>query len=140
MDEKHRSILEGLPNKSPRSRLEPYQELIIELRRRGRTYREIERILVDQCQFRVSRGAINNLVRGHLRKEKKSPKCPRRSVISTERVKKTNLANTADVTGNEVYRRIAELKQRPVATQTIPKVFHYDPDEPLHLIPEKTRK
>jgi len=140
MDEKHRSILEGLPNKSPRSRLEPYQELIIELRRRGQTYREIERILLDQCQFRVSRGAINNFVRGYLQKEKKSPKCPRRSVISTERVKKTNLANPEDVTSDEVYRRIVELKQRPVGTQTIPKVFHYDPDEPLHLIPEKTRK
>jgi hypothetical protein len=140
MDEKHRSILEGLPNKSPRSRLEPYQELIIELRQRGRTYREIERIPVDQCQVRVSRSTINDLVRVHLRKEKKSPKCPRLSVISTDRVKKANRANPEDVTSDEVYRRIAELKQRPVATQTIPKLFHYDPDEPLHLIQEKTRE
>ena len=38
------------------------------------------------------------------------------------------------------YRRIAELEQHPVATQTIPKLFHYDPDEPLHLIQEKTRE
>ncbi len=69
MDEKFQSILEALPKKSPRSRLEPYQDLINELRRRGRTYRDIERILVEQCHIQTSRSAINDFVRVRSRRK-----------------------------------------------------------------------
>jgi hypothetical protein len=137
MDEKHRSILEALPDKSPRSRLEPYHELIFELRQRGRTYREIERILADQCQFKVSCSAINNFVRNDVRKKKKLPQRPMPGAI--ERVA-TNVANGQNLPSDEVYRRIAELKQQPVVSQEIPEAFRYDPDEPLHLIPKKNRE
>src|SRR6516162_4929908 len=45
MDRKFEDILDTLPEKPPRSRLEPYRELIGELRKRGRTYRDIAGIL-----------------------------------------------------------------------------------------------
>jgi hypothetical protein len=51
MDDRFQEILDGVPEKSPRSSLEPYHELISELRRRGRTYREIAHILAERCQF-----------------------------------------------------------------------------------------
>lgn len=35
--------LSDLPPKPPRSKLEPHRELIRELRRKGRTYREVSR-------------------------------------------------------------------------------------------------
>jgi hypothetical protein len=38
------AILDRLPPKPPRSKLEPHAELIQELRRRGRSYREISGI------------------------------------------------------------------------------------------------
>jgi hypothetical protein len=41
MDAKTSAILDSLTDKPPRSRLEPHHELIQELRRRGRTYRDI---------------------------------------------------------------------------------------------------
>jgi hypothetical protein len=41
MDDKWIDILSSLPPRPARSRLEPYCDLIEELRRRGRTYREI---------------------------------------------------------------------------------------------------
>jgi hypothetical protein len=41
MDSEFRNILDSLPEKPPRSRLEPYGELIDGLRRRGRTYRDV---------------------------------------------------------------------------------------------------
>jgi hypothetical protein len=41
MNDGFREILDSLPNATSRSCLEPYQELIQELRRRKRRYREI---------------------------------------------------------------------------------------------------
>jgi len=37
---------------------------------------------------------------------------------------------------DEAYQRIAALKQRPVSIPKTAMLFHYDPNEPLHL-PEK---
>jgi hypothetical protein len=54
MDAKFREILDSLPNKPPRSRLEPYREFIEELRRRGRTYLDIAGILAEKCQVQVT--------------------------------------------------------------------------------------
>jgi hypothetical protein len=34
---------------------------------------------------------------------------------------------------DDVYQRIAALKQRPVSSPETAKVFHYDPDESLRL-------
>jgi len=44
-------ILNSLPEKPARSRLEPYGRLINELLRRSRTYREIARILAEKYQI-----------------------------------------------------------------------------------------
>ena len=58
MDAKFKEILDGLPSKRPRSRLEPYGELISELRRRGRTYRDIAHILGEKCQVQVTASVL----------------------------------------------------------------------------------
>ena len=42
------SDLAGLPPKPPRSKLEPHRELIRELRRKGRTYREVARLFHER--------------------------------------------------------------------------------------------
>ena len=44
------------------------------------------------------------------------------------------------VSDDEVRRRIEELKRRPVAADTPPALFHYDPSEPLHLLPRSQKK
>ena len=43
-------------------------------------------------------------------------------------------------TDEEIRRRMEELKRRSVAVETTPKLFHYDPDEPLHLLPRTQKK
>jgi hypothetical protein len=48
MEPMHKNILEPLPEKPPRSKLEPHRELIRELRRKGRTYREVARLFHAQ--------------------------------------------------------------------------------------------
>ena len=145
MDETLQSILETLPQKSPRSRLEPYHDLINELRRRGRTYREIERILVEQCHIQTSRSAINDFVRVRTRTKTRTSKRQIPESIETTAVSptvlpdrsiKTNVANRENPSGDEIYRRIKELKRRPAVSQTTPEVFHYDPSKPLHITPK----
>jgi len=42
-------------------------------------------------------------------------------------------AEKEDFAADEVYNRIAALKQRPVSAPKTTKVFQYDPNEPLHL-------
>jgi hypothetical protein len=51
MDANLKRLLDELPDKPPRSRLEPYREFTEELRSRGRTYRDIAEILAEKCTF-----------------------------------------------------------------------------------------
>jgi hypothetical protein len=55
------------------------------------------------------------------------------------KVSKKDDAKQIDPAMDEVQQRIAALRRRPAPTQSIPKPFCYDPDEPLRL-PTKTGK
>jgi hypothetical protein len=143
MDEKFQSILEALPQKSPRSRLEPYQDLINELRRRGRSYRDIERILVEQCHIHTSRSAINDFVRVRSRRKGMKRQADGHSEATARPGEhKANPGNPPKTTSDveDIYRRIAVFKQQPIETQSTPELFHYDPDEPLHILPKPEKK
>jgi hypothetical protein len=74
MDDKFQDILDSLSEKPPRSRLQPYGELIDELRRRGRTYRDIAGILAEKCQLQVSVSTVHDFVRVRSRTTRKSAK------------------------------------------------------------------
>ncbi len=62
METKFDAILKNLPAKQPRSRLEPYSELITEMRKRGRTYREIADVLKKACGLKVGTSTVNDFV------------------------------------------------------------------------------
>jgi hypothetical protein len=134
-------ILMNLPKKPVRSRLEPYGKLIKELLRHRRTYREIARILSENCQTRVSISTIHDFVRLRLRAKRDLPKSrswsvPTKAKIgTTSRIDEKELlsAEKEPTMADDVHQRIAALKQRPASIQGTPKLFHYDPDEPLHL-------
>lgn len=57
------AILDRLPPKPPRSKLQPYGELIQELRKRGRSYREIAGILTDCCGVSTGAHTVYNFMR-----------------------------------------------------------------------------
>jgi IS30 family transposase len=63
MNPSFQEILEGLPPKPPRSKLDPYAELIRELRNRSRSYREIASILKDRCDLSVGVHTLYSFVR-----------------------------------------------------------------------------
>ncbi|MGA3241106.1 MAG: hypothetical protein ABSG03_32980 [Bryobacteraceae bacterium] len=144
MDDKVNEILDRLPPKPPRSRLDPHAALIEELRRRGRTYREIARVLAEDCQVQSSPSNIYYFVRLRAREAKQAKtqqaKQGQAGPFGSRKVASAQgtVSNTA-AKGNlpeDVAKRIAAFKQRKVSPSTSPG-FHFDPDEPLRLITEK---
>lgn len=63
MDVNLQKLLDELPDKPPRSRLEPYREFIEDLRSKGRTYRNIAKILAEKCGVKVTGRGVHDFVR-----------------------------------------------------------------------------
>ena len=133
MDDDFRAILESLPQKRQRSKLEPYTELIDQLRRRGRTYREIARILAEKCDLIVASSTVVRFVAARSKTQRKRMKynAIRKTRTTVVGIMEANVTPVAP--GEDVLKRIEALKQRPAKSVQPPKQFEYDPDQPLHL-------
>lgn len=145
MDAKTSAILDSLTDKPPRSRLEPHHELIQELRRRGRTYRDIANILAEKCQVEVTASGVHDFLRRRSRSIRKLPKRRpgagpevSRGAVAPE-ARDERAARKKEPPIDEVRQRIAALKTRSARARESAEQFRYDPDEPLHL-PPRTRK
>ena len=136
MESKFQDILNGITAKPGRSRLEPYRELIDELRRGRLTYRDIAAILAEKCQFQISKSAINDFVRAQSRRKGNSAKriAIDAMIVAPMVPKATTVASHQKPSGDEVRQRIAAFKARKPATAPSPDTFHFDPSEPLRLI------
>ena len=136
MESRFEHILNSVGAKPGRSRLEPYGDLVDELRSQGFTCRDIVALLAEQCQFQTSKTAVDNFVRAQARKRRNAVrKLSRRIVVSTPVVSKLAPPHpTQGPSEDEVRRRIALLKARKPATEPATDDFHYNPDEPLRLI------
>ena len=137
MDQNFNRILDSLPQKRSRSRLEPYAVLIRELLRRHRTYREIASVLLDRFQLHASISTIHDFVKRWTVPAKKAGRTGIESAQQKVRKNPTNISAKmpyaeAPATSDEVQGRIAALKARPIPKAET-KVFHYDPEEPLHI-------
>ena len=99
-------ILAAVPPRAPRSRLEPYRELIEELRGRGVTFREIAEILANRCNVRVTRAAVHDFLRRRTRQQRPASVKQPRALPS----------------------QVAPIPVEEADTQ-----FEYDPSEPLAL-------
>jgi transposase len=116
MDSSLSAILEALPAKRPRSRLEPYHELIVELRSRKLTFQDIAELLDERCGVRVTASGIHDFLRRRGRQaETNSNKAPRRAPVQR--------AGT---------RPHSEPRDRSTC-EDLAAAFVFDPDEPLKL-------
>ena len=128
-------ILDSLAEKPPRSRLEPYRNLVEELLRRGRTYREIRQILAEKCGIQVALSTLHCFMAPQSRRaDLKSPSVPGKSTENAAPTRKGRSdGNTNQRHIDEVRQRIEALKHRKT-TERKPEGFSYDPDEPLRLL------
>jgi hypothetical protein len=142
MDDNLQEILDNLEEKEPRSRLAPYRDLILELRRRNRTYREILQILADRCMIQVSISTLHDFLHDQQRMDskrrrqknnvKKAP-YPDKQLLETAK-----FGEEIPVIG-DIRERIAALKGRQTQPRPNAPCFTYDPDQPLHLIAQKEK-
>lgn len=130
MDEAFQAILDSLPPKPARSKLEPYAELIRELRKRGRSYREIASILAERCGVTVGIHTVYNFVQVRGKAKGKTSTGERERTATSSNAPAANSPARGDVDA-----RIQALKQRTTAARApgAEKVFHYDENEPLRL-------
>ena len=134
MDANLKRILDELPCKPPRSRLEPYREFIEALRRRGRTYRDIADILAEKCAVQVTGSGVHDFLRArsraNFREAESSPTKANQPPVSNAVAAD---AFAAASSREDVQRKIAALKTRNTAVEPGPRRFEYDPDQPLLL-------
>lgn len=117
MNDQMKAVIDGLPDKPPRSRLEPYKEFIEELRRRGRTYKDIAGILAEKFNIHVTPAGVHDFTRR------------RRPDDSKVRPKGYQGVPSGITRPIESKPAAAGHTAVPPDTQT----FKFDPDEPLRL-------
>ena len=131
MDLHINKLLEEIPEKPPRSKLEPHTDVIGALRRKRLTYREIAQFFQDHLAITVAPSTIHDFVRVRRRRGKRNEvSTGEQSSTRPSRVSVPPLKNTP--VNDDVQQRIAALKQRTPAEAPQP-VFSYEEDEPLKL-------
>ncbi len=117
MDHELSAILDELPDKRPRSRLEPYRELIIELRSRKLTFQEIAELLAQKCGVRVTGSGIHDFLRRRNRRDYAN----------------LNIGQQRPSAQGPVTRPLSELRKEPGTLAGNTEPFQFDANEPLKL-------
>jgi hypothetical protein len=118
------TILASLPEKPPRSKLEPHRELIRELRRKGQTYREVARLFYERLGFYVAPSTLHSFVKVRANHRKR---------VQFE-LPPLDVAAGFAAAGSSPEERIAALKAQPTNKAIKRKPFAFHESEPLKLI------
>jgi hypothetical protein len=131
----HQAILDSLPPRRRRSKLEPYAALIRALRARGRSYRDIVTILRERCGLHVATHTLFHFVRaraqhaGNLRPRRRQTEEGLRRPAEHGPPRSSASPDGPE----EVWARIVAAKRRRHKAAE-PKAFAYDGTEPLQLM------
>ena len=144
MNEKIKTILAGFSGEQDRSQLAPHRKLILELHRRGCSFKKMVPILSENFGLNVASTTISRFV-VRLKQEESKPRKikPRKEkpipIIPTAPGKPTPAPVPAAL-HDEIRQRIAALKQQSAQLEPDTKRFNYDPDQPLHLVSDGLKK
>src|SRR5271163_4229164 len=111
--------LANLPPKPPRSKLEPHRELIRELRRKGRTYREVAALFRERLGLEVAPSTLHSFVKVRAKHRKRTQfELPPPETVAIE---------------SPVLDRVAALKAKQVLPDAKRARFVFLENEPLAL-------
>ena len=120
-----------LPDKPPRSKLEPHADVIAALRRKRHTYREIAEFFREHLSITVSPSTIHDFVRVSRGRGKRSAGSAHDGA-PTDPKPLPQLTKNSSAADEAARQRIAAVKRRPPAEEPQP-LFKYEEDEPLKL-------
>jgi IS30 family transposase len=122
MDKQLEDILNSLPPRAPRSRLEPYADLIDEMRRRSWTFRDIARVLGEKCNVEVSPSNVHHFVKLRTLKTNRGKRTivTSRATLSPQTASVSKRNARADA-ATDVYRRIATIRQHAEKSSASPE-------------------
>ena len=112
------SEIDNLPDKPPRSKLEPHRELIRELRRKGRTYREVTRLFHERLGLYVAPSTLHSFVKVRAKHRKRS---------------QFELPPLVSSAPSLALDHVAALRAKPVVPKSKPARFVFRENEPLTL-------
>ena len=128
--ELHR-IFDDVPADEPRSRLEPYRELILRMRRQGRTYHRIRKLLADKCGVTVAYATLYEFIQTRSRPRKTEGEPQPQTATPDQPAARTYTKLSPDEAADQ-RAVIKALRNKPAVVPTEDRpVFVYDPDKPL---------
>lgn len=135
IDAKLSALIEQMPDKPPRSKLEPHLDVIRALRYKRRTYQEIAHFLAEHVNLKVSPSTIHAFVRCRARRRQKPPEMELPPAASSNIETPTAEETITPGIETDVRSRIEALKQRRSSEKSKTSRFEYNADEPLRLVP-----
>jgi hypothetical protein len=133
-------IFDSIPDEEARSRLEPYRELILRWRRKGRSYRWICRTMNEKCGVTVAYGPLYRFVQ-RLSRPRKIQRDIELQPEPAQTEQPVRPKGHTKLSSDELAQQrslIQDLRSKPVVVREVRKRFVYNPDEPLIL--EKHKK
>ena len=147
MDERLRHLLDQLPERAPRSKLEPHREVIRELRKKRRTYAEIAAFFREHLQLSVAPSTIHEFVKTRARQARQAreegpqlPPLPSLPSVSASSLRPPAGPALPLPSTDERRERIRFLREQPAPPKPEGPRFQFDPEEPLtSLFPKKDK-
>ena len=128
MKKRLKEILNTLPQQPPRSRLEPYSDLIEAMRARNWTYRGIACVLTEKCGIRVSPSNLHYFVKRHLLTNVGAGE--KRSTLGSFH---NGAPNAHPEPATSISKSVGTPTHHPQKASGKEDIFEFDPDVPLRL-------
>jgi hypothetical protein len=141
MDERIRQLLDKIPERPPRSKLEQHAEVIRELRRKRRTYQEIAVFFREHLQISVAPSTVHDFVKKRAKQARirpaQVPKSPAKSSVGATPMLVAPTSDGVQPLSKKAARdTIQAVRAQPAATSREPSLFEFELESPLFSDPK----
>jgi hypothetical protein len=146
LDEHIRKLLDNIPERRPRSRLEPHIEVIRELRRKRRSYQEIATFFKEHLKIPVAPSTVYEFVKSRARPAKKPMvELPDVEAAKPVQVQAGKPLETTPIPASQLSRAgVAEtlrgVREQPAALPKEPSGFQFDAATRANWTPNSEKK
>jgi hypothetical protein len=146
MDETLRKLLDDIPERPPRSKLEPHAEVIRELRKKRRTYQEIAAFFKEHLQVPVAPSTLHAFVKTRARQARnRTMEAVGTTASRPPEFQAGHPLETAPVPASplgrpDIRESIPAVWEQPSATPKEQPLFQFDAQEPFLLNPKLEQK